>query len=141
MPRKLEAIGRCPRCNTPYLSTRVKAVNGREYLYLYHGKDMDGRPQYCYVGPVDNYVNVAAIKGAQLSNLDIEDTLEVVPLLESIVARRRKRIDGGEHKSTEYRKLASELKFIAEQVEKLAREAEAQAELYAKVEEKGETGW
>ncbi|MCS7105538.1 MAG: hypothetical protein NZ954_08290 [Thermofilaceae archaeon] len=141
MPRKLDAIGRCPRCNTPYLSTRVKSINGRDYLYLYHGKDMDGKPQYCYVGPVDAYVNVAAIKGAQFTNLDTEDTLEVVPLLESIVTRKRRRIDLSEHKSIEYRKLASELRYIAEQVEKLAREAETQAELYAKMEEGGETGW
>ena len=28
----------CPRCGAPYRSLEYKVVNGRKYLYAYHGK-------------------------------------------------------------------------------------------------------
>lgn len=134
MPKKRDPVGRCPRCGLPYISSSVKTVNGLDYTYIYHGKE-DGRPVYCYIGPRDTYRAVAGIKGADISNLELENVFEVFNLLASIVYRLRRRNEE-EKKSTELSQLASSLRVLAREIEKMARDLEAEAELLRGIEEK-----
>jgi len=63
----------CPRCGKAVSSFYVKKVNGRRYVYAYHGKG-----SACYLGPEGEYVHAEAIWELGLSNLSATDLMAIM---------------------------------------------------------------
>jgi phage protein U len=108
----------CPRCGAPYRHLEYKEVNGRVYVYAYHGK-AGRRPQLCYLGPADSYAVVEGIIPLGLRNAEDVDLASVAfnaASLYQIRARRK-----GE---SERREAAEKLRRLAEDILQLARNLE-----------------
>jgi len=115
---KAEGVGLplCPRCNAPYLGIHKKEVNGRTYLYAYHGKQ-GKKPVYCYLGPADSYVHVESVLPLDLKSLEDVNLLAVAFNAVSLYAVRVRR-SGSEEK----KEAALKLKHLAEDILKIAED-------------------
>ena len=104
----------CPRCGAPYRSLEYKVVNGRKYLYAYHGK-AGRKPLLCYLGPADVYVHAEQILSLDLKNLEDVDLIAIAFNAATLYAIRARR-----HSPTERREAAERLKQLARDIETLA---------------------
>ena len=103
----------CPRCGAPYRSLECKVVNGRKYLYAYHGKS-GRRPLLCYLGPADAYVHAEHILLLDLRNLEDVDLIAVAYNAASLYAAlMRRRGESGE--------AAERLTRLAQDIEMLSK--------------------
>jgi hypothetical protein len=108
----------CPRCGAPYRHLEYKEVNGRTYVYAYHGKQ-GRRPQLCYLGPADSYAVVESIIPLGLKNAEDVDLTAVAFNAASLYQVRARRKDPEERKEA-----AERLRRLAEDILQLARDLE-----------------
>jgi hypothetical protein len=108
----------CPRCGAPYRHLEYKTVQGRTYVYAYHGKQ-GRRPVLCYLGPADSYVVVENIFALGLRNAEDVDLTAVAYNAASLFQIRARRKDPEERRET-----AQRLKQLAEDILQLARDLE-----------------
>jgi phage protein U len=108
----------CPRCGAPYRHLEYKEINGRTYVYAYHGK-AGRRPQLCYLGPADSYAVVEGIIPLGLRNAEDVDLVQVAFNAASLYQVRMRR--KGE---SERREAAEKLKRLAEDILQLAQNLE-----------------
>jgi len=108
----------CPRCGAPYRHLEYKTVQGRTYVYAYHGKQ-GRRPILCYLGPADSYVVVENIFALGLRNIEDVDLTAVAYNAASLFQIRARRKDPEER-----REAAERLKRLAEDILQLARDLE-----------------
>jgi len=104
----------CPRCGAPYRSLEYKVVNGRRYVYAYHGK-VRRKPLLCYLGPADVYVHAEHILLLDLKNLEDVDLLAVAYNAASLYAARAHRLPAEERGEA-----AERLRQLARDIEMLA---------------------
>ena len=117
--RRKVPVGKCPRCGAPHYGITAKEVQGRTYLYAYHGTDGKGKPVYCYLGPADGYVAAESLHVLGLTNLEEVDPLQVAYAAASNYVVRVKHA-----KLEEAREAAQRLRQLAEDVIKLAEDLE-----------------
>jgi hypothetical protein len=108
----------CPRCGAPYRHLEYKTVQGRTYVYAYHGKQ-GRRPVLCYLGPADSYVVVENIFALGLRNAEDVDLVQVAYNAASLYQVRARRRDPEERKEA-----AERLKRLAEDILRLAEDLE-----------------
>jgi hypothetical protein len=108
----------CPRCGAPYRHLEYKTVQGRTYVYAYHGKQ-GRRPVLCYLGPADSYVVVENIFALGLRNAEDVDLVQVAYNAASLYQVRARRKDPRER-----REAAERLKRLAEDILRLAEDLE-----------------
>jgi hypothetical protein len=125
--RRKVPVGKCPRCGAPHYGITAKTVQGRTYLYAYHGTDERGYPLYCYLGPADGYVAAESLHKLGLTNLESGDPLEIAFAAASKYVERVKL-----HKLEEPAEAARRLRRLAEDILKLAEDLERLAAAYSK---------
>jgi hypothetical protein len=108
----------CPRCGAPYRHLEYKEVNGRVYVYAYHGKQ-GRKPVLCYLGPADGYIAVEHVLGLGLHNVEDIDLTAVAYNAASLYQIRSKR-----KSESERREAAEKLKRLAQDILQLARDLE-----------------
>jgi hypothetical protein len=108
----------CPRCGAPYRHLEYKEINGRVYVYAYHGKQ-GRRPQLCYLGPADGYIAVEHILGLGLHNAEDVDLVQVAFNAASLYQIRMRKKDPEER-----REAVEKLRRLAEDILQLARDLE-----------------
>jgi hypothetical protein len=108
----------CPRCGVPYRHLEYKEINGRVYVYAYHGK-AGRRPQLCYLGPADGYIAVEHILGLGLHNAEDVNLAAVAFNAASLFQIRARR-----KSESERREAAEKLRRLAEDILQLARDLE-----------------
>jgi len=104
----------CPRCGAPYRSLECKVVNGKMYVYAYHGK-VRRKPILCYLGPAGSYTHVEHIFALDLRNLSDVDLLAVAYNAASLYAARAHRLP-----AEEWGEAAERLRQLARDIEMLA---------------------
>jgi hypothetical protein len=117
--RRKVPVGKCPRCGAPHYGITAKEVQGRTYLYAYHGTDGRGKPLYCYLGPADGYIAAESLHVLGLTNLEEVDPLQVAFAAASNYVVRVKHA-----KLEEPREAARRLRQLAEDIIKLAEDLE-----------------
>jgi len=102
----------CPRCGAPYRSIEYKVVNGKTYVYAYHGK-VRRKPILCYLGPADAYTHVEHLLPLALRNMEDVDLIAVAYNAASLYAAlMRRRGESGEA-AERLRRLAEDILLLA----------------------------
>ena len=106
----------CPRCGAPYRTLEYKTINGKTYVYAYHGK-VGKKPMLCYLGPADAYTHVEQILSLDLKNLSDVDLIAVAFNAATLYAVRSRRLPAAER-----REAAERLRQLARDIEILAND-------------------
>jgi hypothetical protein len=109
----------CPRCGAPYRGLHYKEVNGRTYIYAYHGKQ-GKKPVLCYLGPADGYIAVEQLFALGLTNAESVDLVQVAYSAASLFQIRARRASPDERKAAaeKLRQLAEDILHLAQDLEK-----------------------
>ena len=102
----------CPRCGAPYRSLEYKLVNGKTYVYAYHGK-VRRKPILCYLGPAGSYTHVEHIFALDLRNLESVNLLAVAYNAASLYAALMKRRGERGEAAERLRRLAEDILLLA----------------------------
>ena len=108
-------LPKCPRCGAPYRSLFTKEVNGKKYVFAYHGKE-GRRPVVCYLGPAEGYSVVEHLLALGLTNLEDVNLIEVAYNAASLYAAKANRLPARERAEAarELLRLAEDIMALAE---------------------------